>query len=825
MLDESGARLILLIAPAGYGKTTLARQWLEDKPAAWYRGGPASADVAALAVGLASAAAETVPGAGDRMRQRLRASDRPEEDARVLGEMLAEDLAEWPDDAWLAFDDFHFAMEAPACQEFLDSVAAFSPLRLLIASRRRPSWATARRRLYGQVTELDQAELAMSDDEALRVLSSRKDARSLLTQASGWPAVIGLAALSRESILTDRELPADLYDFFAEELLHEIVPELRLSLCQLAVPPSITERTAASLLGLSSGESVLREVASAGIVTQQSQGRFELHPLLREFLKKKLFEIDEDLATATIDRAGKSCLERREWDDGLILAEEFPTANSLRGLIESAWEALLDEGRLATLSRLVDLASDLKLRFPLLDLVQAEIAFRQASYAQAESLALQAANSMTDRHLLVRAYTRAGQSAHLEGRDEDGLAYHGHARSAAGSERDLKEALWGQFVCSIESDESFRVGVLRALEELGTGDPTDALRIAQGRMILAVTSGGGVSSRLLAAIHLLPKVDDPLVRSSFLNVWVTLLVFAGRYEEALEVSDQQLAEAERFRLAFVLPYIYLRRAGALRGLRRFNQALASLAEVERGQTGHGDFLTLASRSTLLGIHLAQGKVQAALDIPQPELAASATAHITAELIAARALALAVDGEADKALEESDRADSLSGAVEPRLLSEFARATASIVIASPDAGERAIAVFEAVEQSRNIDSFVTAYRACPALLRVLSLDPARRLKLAAILKASQDLQLARALDLEPAPSVPSESPLSNREHEVLDLLTEGLRNREIAERLFISEKTVKVHVRNILRKMGARSRAHVIALVARGENLSRGNGRQ
>ena len=51
----------------------------------------------------------------------------------------------------------------------------------------------------------------------------------------------------------------------------------------------------------------------------------------------------------------------------------------------------------------------------------------------------------------------------------------------------------------------------------------------------------------------------------------------------------------------------------------------------------------------------------------------------------------------------------------------------------------------------------------------------------------------------------------REIEVLQLISDGLVNREIGKRLFLSEETVKSHVRHLLAKLQARSRAHAVAV--------------
>ncbi len=57
-------------------------------------------------------------------------------------------------------------------------------------------------------------------------------------------------------------------------------------------------------------------------------------------------------------------------------------------------------------------------------------------------------------------------------------------------------------------------------------------------------------------------------------------------------------------------------------------------------------------------------------------------------------------------------------------------------------------------------------------------------------------------------------LSQREHEVLGLLAEGLSNQLIAERLGIGEKTVKTHVSSILRKLGVPSRTQAALYAVR-----------
>jgi DNA-binding CsgD family transcriptional regulator len=61
---------------------------------------------------------------------------------------------------------------------------------------------------------------------------------------------------------------------------------------------------------------------------------------------------------------------------------------------------------------------------------------------------------------------------------------------------------------------------------------------------------------------------------------------------------------------------------------------------------------------------------------------------------------------------------------------------------------------------------------------------------------------------------SDEDLTAREIEVLRRVVEGNRNRDIAGLLFISEETVKVHLKHIMDKLGARDRTQAIAIALR-----------
>jgi DNA-binding CsgD family transcriptional regulator len=87
----------------------------------------------------------------------------------------------------------------------------------------------------------------------------------------------------------------------------------------------------------------------------------------------------------------------------------------------------------------------------------------------------------------------------------------------------------------------------------------------------------------------------------------------------------------------------------------------------------------------------------------------------------------------------------------------------------------------------------------------ALEEARRLGMPAPLRAAATLMDRLTRDVRAA------DPLTVREREIASLVSAGLTNRQVADRLFLSARTVETHVRNILAKLGVANRTELAAV--------------
>jgi DNA-binding NarL/FixJ family response regulator len=243
------------------------------------------------------------------------------------------------------------------------------------------------------------------------------------------------------------------------------------------------------------------------------------------------------------------------------------------------------------------------------------------------------------------------------------------------------------------------------------------------------------------------------------------------------------------------------------GLRQFTGAagrLRDLAELAEGQ----DNAYLRVMHAILSIRLALAKGQARqalhFEVPSPDVWVPPASR--GELLSLLAMAAAVEGELELARENVQAARDLTDAVEARFFSKFAELIEFSATTHPadDVETQTVELIMEAAEADFLDALVVAYRAYPRLLRTFGASP-RLMAVSGVIRRANDVAFARSHGMSVGTIYPQTGTLTKRETEVLGLLSQGLTNSEIANRLFISESTAKVHVRHILSKLGAKTR--------------------
>ena len=815
LLDESRAQAILITAPAGYGKTTLALEWLQGRDdVVWYRATNASADVAAFSAGLSDVIATLVPGAGERLKQRLRVADTPERAARPLAELLAEDMAAWPHDGLLVIDDYHLVADSAPVEDFFDWLLTLAPqLRVLVTGRRRPRWASARRILYGEIVEIGRDQLAMTAEEAGRVLEDRStgSVRALVVQAEGWPAIIGLAALTAsEEIPTERVSDA-LYRYFAEEVVRRESPEVERFMLLASVPSTIDARFAEAAFGVESPEQIVERLLAQGLL-HPAGDHSRFHPLLRSFLRKRLEGEEPALFHDLVVRAIAHAKACDGWEEAFDIAMHSDRRDLALGVLEEVGEQFLSGGRIETLERWLEECAPSSDSHPQAQLLRAEIALRkgQLAGAAASAQALATRLDAADPHS-SRAFYLAGQALYLGSQSVQARELHQNARALAQKDEDMKRALWGLAMTEAELGIETVEAHIDALEALAADDVNTKLRVGLGRQMVAANRGSfkGIWQIISPLTALADHADDPMAQTTLWANASYLCIARSDYGRGFALALRAFNACEAFRLDFARGYCLGYLAAAEIGQRRFRSAANRLRELWLlAEEQDNSYMRVIHAVMSIRLALAKSAPARALEVvPEFDDSRVPTAAL-GELLSILAVANAAEGRAEAALTYCDQARSITQAVE----TSFYTASAELIVSasrerSSSLASRTAAFLERAREADFLDAFVVSYRAFPELLTLLSAAPPPILR--TVLRQARDVPLARRYGIEGGVTRPAVGQLTPRETEVLTLLARGLTNAQIARHLFITESTVKVHVHHILEKLGVRTRLQAV----------------
>ncbi|MFN2467797.1 MAG: response regulator transcription factor [Gaiellaceae bacterium] len=490
-----------------------------------------------------------------------------------------------------------------------------------------------------------------------------------------------------------------------------------------------------------------------------------------------------------------------------MLITTFGQEDLLEELVARALPSMLQEGRLTSLNRWLDYARDNRIDRPLFDFARAEVALRQGLTSKAELLALLSAEGLSSRpELASRSYFIVGSVAHREQRQAQALTYFTKAREHAQTDSAIKEAVWGQLLCSASLEDPAAVEYLAELREWREGPATSQLQYASARHVYGLRLGDyrGIAKTLESVAPLLDKIDDPFVRTSFLGNYSHALSLAARYRDAADVSTRQMEEIERYHLTFALTPGLIMQAYSSLGLRRFAVAEGLLRRIEASPMATNPHLLATSRCLHARLLLAKGSSDVALALMDEPLDGPLEVSMKGEYLATRALSFAAHGDFGDAERSSQEAESLTKGIETRVLCACVKAIVELRRHDPSARISAHQAFAAAEAVGNLDSFVCSYRAYPPLLFALADEGDYAAPLTSLMRRAAEDGLASQAGLNATPRI-CETSLSPREIEVFELLAQGKTNREIARLLYISESTAKVHVRHILEKLGLRSR--------------------
>jgi LuxR family maltose regulon positive regulatory protein len=639
--------------------------------------------------------------------------------------------------------------------------------------------------------------------------------RALVRQAEGWPALIGLAALSADLAFPAEKVSDSLFRYFAEEVLRAEPDDVQRFMLAASVPGALSVRLAREVLAADAPDAVIERLHREDLLHKVNADEYRFHPLLRDFLRRRL-QGDapreyEELAAKVVEDA----VAHGRWGEAFELAVESEDKTRAAGIAGQAARPMLAAGQSETLEKWLAACGAAGVTVAAASLARAEILIRKGEMSAAAAVAGDTAARLAEDHPdFAWACNLAGRALHFTSEEEAAFERFEAARRTARTDEDIKEALWGQLLAATEIAPNTMAEYLDALERDYSDDVDVRFRLAIGRYGTAeqTPSISGEWERFVGLLPVIEYATDPLAISSFLATASSAARLRGQYVQALDLASRAHGFCTDLRLEFGAGACLISRAAAEIGLRHFARARRSLEAFSRTATRREDpyyrLEGLILRARLLA---SEGDLPGARSVEQEVVGWRPPPRAFGVFLSTLAIIEAAAGDVTRARKTSATARKNGTNIEMQLSCLLADAIAAGRETGHEAKTSIADAVIACGDGDCLDPLVFAYRVYAPLLHGAVDNPQAVTVIRRALRSGKDSSLGKRIGLSIATDDldnPLES-LTRREQEVLGLMTEGLTNAEIAARLFITLSTAKVHVRNILEKLGARNRLQAV----------------
>src|SRR6478672_1076386 len=363
-------RLVLIHAPSGYGKSTLAAQWRDELTrdgvaVGWLTVDDDDNNVVWFIVHVLESLRRVRPELAASLCQVL--EEHGDDAARYVLTSLIDEIHQKDDRIALVIDDWQRVTDAgtTAALGFLLEHGCHH-LQVIVTSWSRTGLPLSKLRIHDELVEIDGGSLRFDADEARSLLNdigglqlSGSDVEALTTSTDGWAAALQLATLSLRGgadaarLVTEMSGANDVIgDFLAESVFDNTEPEL----AQFLLASSITERICSGLTSAltqtTHGQAMLEEVERRGLFLKRVDGDpewFRYHQMFAEFLRRRLDRDHPGRAAHLHDRASTWYAEHGYLSEAVDHALASGDPVRAVDLVEHDETRLLEQSKMTTL--------------------------------------------------------------------------------------------------------------------------------------------------------------------------------------------------------------------------------------------------------------------------------------------------------------------------------------------------------------------------------------------------------------------------------------------------------------------------------------------